>query len=292
MHKVIIDTDPGIDDTLAIRYALRSPEIEVVGFNIVSGNVVDSKGFANLVQILKQENCLHLPIHLGRGQPLQKAFRHAEDTHGEFGLGYFNNYQAVDKKPSPTTAAQFLLDNSDVTILALGPLTNLADAYLLNPQIASQIKVISMGGNLYEAGNMSSVSEYNYWSDPEAAKIVLQHFNVTMVGLDVTRQLKFYPEDISNSDDLAILRFYFEFHQEYEGFYGAVINDPMVMDFLLHPQDYSTQNLRIAVLTEDGEYRGQTIETNDIKYRLNQALVEVLDIDKIKARVKALSLNN
>ena len=290
-QKIIIDCDPGIDDMLAIRYALRSPKLEVVGFSVVSGNVADYKGVNNLKEILYQENRLDLPIHIGRGRPLNKFFRDAEDTHGQYGLGYFSDYHQLDKAVAPESASEFLLAHADCTILALGPLTNIADSYLLNPTLAQSFKIISMGGNLYEQGNMSEFSEYNYWVDPESAKLVLNHLDVTMVGLDVTRKLKFYPEDVVDETDLEILRFYFEFHQKYENFYGAVINDPLVVDYLLYPQDYTSQKVKLDVLTEEGEYRGQTIVSQDNDYRLNQALVTVSDINKIKARIKKQVLN-
>jgi purine nucleosidase len=290
-EKVIIDCDPGIDDMFAIRYALRSPKIEVLGFSVVSGNVADYKGVNNLKEILYQENRLDLPIHIGRGRPLTKFFRDAEDTHGQYGLGYFNAYHDLDKTVEPESASSFLLRHAECKILALGPLTNIADSYLANPELAQTFDIISMGGNLYAQGNMSEVSEYNYWVDPESAKLVLNHLKVTMVGLDVTRQLKFYPEDITDPNDLEILKFYFEFHQLYENFYGAVINDPLVVDYLLYPEDYACQKVRLDVITENGDRRGQTVISQEDDYHLNQAVLAVSDIEMIKARIKALVLN-
>ncbi len=178
--KVIIDCDPGIDDTLALMLALSSPELDVLGITVVSGNVPVEKGAENALKVLDWMNRKDIPVYLGEPLPLVRNYVDAMDTHGDDGLGESNYPTITDIRPH-TDAVGFLRDTllhtPHVSVIALGPLTNLARLYQISPEAFAQIEeMVSMGGNYKSHGNCSPVAEYNYWCDPDAAHIVYEAF--------------------------------------------------------------------------------------------------------------------
>ena len=247
MKKIIIDCDPGIDDSLAIMLALNSPEVEVVGITVVAGNSPVELGFQNAKRILDFMGRLDVPVYAGADRPRVRDYVNALDTHGEDGLGE-SFLPEVPEQPIPEkSAVAFLtetLKSGDVSVVALGPLTNLAqlidedlDAFL------SIERLVSMGGNFRSHGNCSPVAEYNYWEDPDSAKVVFDtlyqhHRQIEMVGLDVTRQIVLTPEILADMKEInprvgdfveKITNFYFKFHWEWEHIRGCVINDPLAV---------------------------------------------------------------
>lgn len=194
-QKVIIDCDPGIDDSLALMLALTSPELDVVGITTVSGNVPSDMGAKNALKILNHLDRLDIPVYQGAATPLKRDYVDAMDTHGEDGLGE-SYLPEVSSVPIHDNAIEFinqtLADNPNLTIIALGPLTNIALAYQAQPDVWNNCtRFVSMGGNFKSFGNCSPVAEYNYWCDPDAANYVYQHLpvKIEMIGLDVTRKL-------------------------------------------------------------------------------------------------------
>ena len=250
--KVIIDTDPGIDDSLALMYALSSPEIDVIGLTIVSGNVPAKQGAKNALKVLKFMNRLEIPVYLGATTPLVREYVSAEDTHGLDGLGE-SGIEEVEGNIYPD-AANFIVKSlkkeSGVSILAIGPLTNIAQALQLDEKAFANLeRLVSMGGNFKSHGNCSPVAEYNYWCDPDAAKYVYEQFEhlgkiVEMIGLDVTRKIVLTPNIVSYIKRLSpkkgafvekFIGFYFDFHWEYEKIIGCVINDPLAIAYFIEP---------------------------------------------------------
>lgn len=251
MERVIIDCDPGIDDSLAIMLALNSPELEVVGITIVAGNSPVEMGFSNAKKVLDFMGRLDVPVYAGADRPMKREYINALDTHGEDGLGE-SFLPEIENQPVPKkTAIEFLsetLNEGDVSIIALGPLTNLAKLIEYDKKAFLKCKrLVSMGGNFRSHGNCSPVAEYNYWEDPDSAQIVFdtlyQHERmIEMVGLDVTREIVLTPEileDMKKSNPKVgdfvekITKFYFKFHWEWEHIRGCVINDPLaVMQFI------------------------------------------------------------
>lgn len=194
-RKIIIDCDPGIDDSLAIMLALTSPEIEVLGITIVCGNSPVEMGFENAKKILKQMNRLDVPVYMGEPRPLKRDYVNALDTHGADGLGE-SFLPEVPGYQQEIGAVDFLskaLIKEKVSVIALGPMTNLARLIQKAPAAFDQIEeLVSMGGSFKSHGNCSPVAEYNYWCDPDAAALVYDtlHQNgkmIHMIGLDVTR---------------------------------------------------------------------------------------------------------
>lgn len=260
--KVIIDCDPGIDDALALMLALRSPELEILGITVVSGNVPASKGAMNALKVLNWMERPDISVYLGEELPLVRPYVDAMDTHGEDGLGE-SYYPPITDKTIYNGGVEFLAhtlqeaaDHSDhVSIIALGPMTNLARVVQDYPEsLAGLGECISMGGSYKSHGNCSPVAEYNYWCDPHAAEIVYRAFEelpvlrgkkIHMVGLDVTRKIVLTPDILEYMCYInpqmgerirTITRFYFDFHWKQEGIIGCVINDPLAVAYYIEPE--------------------------------------------------------
>ncbi|MCI5650066.1 MAG: nucleoside hydrolase [Fusicatenibacter sp.] len=256
-RKVIIDCDPGIDDALALMLALSSPELEILGITIVCGNVPTSQGAKNALKILEWMGQTNIPVYSGEETPLVRDYVDASDTHGMDGLGE-SGYADVLSSAPRADAVSFLINTlkttPNVSIIAIGPLTNIARVILRDPDcLANLQEFVSMGGSYKSHGNCSPVAEYNYWCDPDGAKIVFDAFAslphlkgklLQMVGLDVTRKIVLTPnllEYMKNVNPLMgtrierITRFYFDFHWKQEGVIGCVINDPLAVACFLDP---------------------------------------------------------
>lgn len=251
--KVIIDCDPGIDDSLALMYALSEESLEVVGITIVCGNVPVELGVKNAFKVLKLMNRLDIPVYYGEELPLVRDYVSAQDTHGMDGLGE-SSIEEVDVicyQDAPRFIVDTLRSQDEISILALGPMTNIAKALELDKGAFERMdRFVSMGGNFKSHGNCSPVAEYNYWCDPDAARYVyetFEHINkkVEMVGLDVTRKIVLTPNILSYIKRIniekgefveKIVQFYFDFHWEYEKVIGCVINDPLAVAYFVNPE--------------------------------------------------------
>lgn len=247
-RKVIIDCDPGIDDALAILLAVSSKELEVVGITVCSGNVPVELGGKNALTVLKKCEALHIPVYLGEANPLKRELVTAQDTHGEDGLGE-NFYEAGVGVTCKEGAADFIVDTlrnqEKISIIALGPLTNIAKALMKDAAVFDRVdEFVSMGGAFRIHGNCSPVAEFNYWVDPHAADYIYQHLGkkIHMVGLDVTRKIVLTPNIIEFINRLdqerakfitEITRFYMDFHWAQEGIIGCVINDPLAVAYFI-----------------------------------------------------------
>lgn len=273
-QKIIIDCDPGIDDTLALLYALKHPNLEVVAITIVAGNCPTDLGVKNTFTSLELLDRLDVPVYQGAATPLTRDYVSAQDTHGMDGLGE-NNFQLkhtphVQEKSAEQFLADYFKAPKDTSIIALGPLTNIAKALELNPELGENChRFVSMGGNFKSHGNCSPVAEYNYWCDPHAAQITFERLGrkVEMVGLDVTRHIVLTPNHLEymsriNAEMTAfitkITRFYFDFHWEYEHIIGCVINDPLALAYFVNSEVCSGFDAYTDVVT-DGIAIGQTV---------------------------------
>jgi len=269
--KVIIDCDPGIDDSLALILALNSPELEIVGITTVSGNVKADQGAKNALKVLKIMNREDIPVYIGEEVPLERELITAQDTHGEDGLGE-TNYEEADVEIN-YGGVDFILDKSrkgDISIIALGPLTNLAKAIERDEEGFNMInEIVSMGGAFRSHGNCSQVAEFNYWVDPHGVKEVFDRSKVpfSMVGLDVTREIILTPNlielikqiggDIANFI-VDITRFYVDFHWNQERTLGCVINDPLAVAYFIDRTICDGFTSYLDIVT-DGKAIGQTL---------------------------------
>jgi len=196
MHKVVWDMDPGIDDALALILALKSPEVQVLGITTVAGNAPVEMTSANARRVLEYLNAESIPVAMGAANPLNRPLEDALSYHGSDGLG--NCSLSSPKLPlHPAKAwdllAQLVWDAPcEVTLLATGPLTNVAYAFELHPELPGLLaKLVLMGGAYgltpYGKGNQTPYAEFNIWQDPEAAHIVFNSgADIFAVGLDVT----------------------------------------------------------------------------------------------------------
>lgn len=246
-RKVIIDCDPGIDDSLAILLALNSDELEVLGLTITSGNVPARMGAKNALKTLQIANRLDIPVYVGEEFPLQRKLITAQDTHGEDGIG--ENFYDDVKGEILEGGVDFIIDTlkreENVSIIALGPLTNIAKALMKDKDAFDNLdEFVSMGGAFRIHGNCSPVAEFNYWVDPHAADYTYKHLpkKIHMVGLDVTRKIVLTPNIIEFINRLEkekskfiteITRFYIDFHWQQEGIIGCVINDPLAVAYFI-----------------------------------------------------------
>ncbi len=297
-RKVIIDCDPGIDDSLAILLALNSPELEVLGLTICSGNVPASLGAKNALKALQMCQRLDIPVYVGEEVPLERELVTAQDTHGEDGVGE-NFYEDVDAKIN-YGGVDFIIDtlknNKDVSIIALGPLTNIAKAIMKDKKAFDNLdEFISMGGVFRIHGNCSPVAEFNYWVDPHGADYVYKNLSkkIHMVGLDVTRKIVLTPniiEFINRLDkDMAkyiteITRFYIDFHWEQEGIIGCVINDPLAVAYFIDRSLLKGFDSYVEVV-HDGVAVGQSI-VDSFNFYKNEPNAHVLTEVDEKAFMK------
>lgn len=276
-RKVIIDCDPGIDDSLALMLALSMEELEVIGITIVCGNCPVEMGISNARKVLRQMDRLDIPVYRGAERPLKRGYVDALDTHGADGLGEsFLPEVEEDERDRKETAAEFLAEaihQTGCSVIALGPMTNLAELIQRDQEAFCQIEeIVSMGGSFRSHGNCSPVAEYNYWADPDAAALVYETAwkrgkRISMVGLDVTRRIVLTPDLLEYMKRLApetgsfiqaITRFYFDFHWKQEHLIGCVINDPLAVAYFADRTLCEGLEAYTEIVT-DGPAIGQTI---------------------------------
>jgi inosine-uridine nucleoside N-ribohydrolase len=273
-RKLIIDCDPGIDDAVALVIAMQNPHFEILGITTTFGNATIEQATRNALRIVELSR-LNIPVYQGADRPLSIAPEPPPDfVHGKDGLG--NTHQpAPSLKPQAKRAAQFLVDAAkanpgQITIVAVGRLTNLAQAIQLDPQFVRNIReVVMMGGALYVPGNVSPVAEANIGGDPHAADLVFTSaWKVTMIGLDVTTMVRLNEQVMARVKErnprfgpflYSITRFYEQFHRESghvpDGFY---VHDPSAIMYLIKPELFEMKEGPVRVVC-DGLAIGQTI---------------------------------
>lgn len=267
---IVIDTDPGIDDLLAIWLAVHSPELDVRGMSVSYGNTVVENAYRNAVEILRRAG-KRMTLAVGARRPLKRALAVALETHGESGLGYA-------EVPPPGVALDFVKSlerllgeqPEPVTLVTLGPLTSLALALKRDPELvrAKVARHIAMAGNLDAVGNTTPYSEFNAWCDPEALAVVLRaELPSELVGLDVTRQVVLKGHEVNRLAHARAteaqwmhdaLRFYLKFHRDYEQLDGCVVNDVLPITALIRPDVLTFKPLRLVVDLDAGDQRGRT----------------------------------
>ncbi|MBY0756906.1 nucleoside hydrolase [Clostridium sardiniense] len=295
-RKVIIDCDPGIDDSLAIMLALNSEELDVLGITIVSGNVHGEKGAKNALKILKKLNRLDVNVYIGEVNPIKRELITAEDTHGEDGLGetFLEEVTEVSYKEG---AVDFIIESlkkeDDISIIALGPLTNIAMAIEREKEAMKNLKeLVLMGGAFKSHGNCSQVAEFNFWVDPHGAEKVFNELekSITMVGLDVTRDIVLTPnyiEMIKQFNEplgdliVDITRFYVDFHWMQERTLGCVINDPLAVAYFIDRSLCTGEEYYVDIVTE-GKAIGMSLVDEGNFYRKNPNCLVLREVDSKK----------
>jgi uridine nucleosidase len=292
--EIIYDTDPGIDDTMALLLALRSPEIRLLGITTVFGNADVEKCTANAINVLRMANRTDIPVIRGASAPLVRPYGGAvPHVHGEDGLGNLNLPQP-DIGPISGHAAKFIVDTvahrpGRVTLVAVGPLTNLALALHLEPRLPSMVRqVIIMGGAAFAPGNVSPVAEANIHNDPEAAHLVMTAgWPLVMVGLDVTTKVlmtREYLERLAGSSDPfgrfigKIVPVYLEFHRATYGIDAIHTHDPSAVAYAIDPGLFRTERYPVVVACE-GPATGQVIVDRERRFYRTPPISLCLEVD-------------
>ena len=267
---IVLDCDPGHDDAIALLLALASPELELLGVTTVSGNQTLPKTTANALRILELVGRTDVPVHAGADRPLVREQHVAADVHGESGLDGPDLPPPLTE-PRPGHAVDWLAEQiraraGELTLVATGPLTNVALLLALHPD-AAPARVVLMGGSIGE-GNTTPAAEFNVWADPEAARRVFESgLDVTMLGLDVTHRALItddHRERLRTAGEAGrvtaeLLDFYGRFHrQRYPDLDGAPLHDPLCIAHLLRPGLVETRPARVDVDCGWEQGRGRT----------------------------------
>jgi inosine-uridine nucleoside N-ribohydrolase len=277
--KVIYDTDPGVDDAMALYYALAHPAIDVIGITTTFGNVTVEQAATNALYLTAIAGH-DIPVTQGAAKPWVKPGEAPPDyIHGADGLGNLPSRLPTHNRLDPRSSAQFIVDMArahpgEIALVAVGPLGNLALALALEPQLPQLLReVILMGGAVVEPGNVSPVAEANIWNDPHAADLVFTAgWKLAMVGLDVTHRLilpvalfqKIAQHHRHPATDVLLhaVSFYANF---YSGLYphvaeihGCFGHDVLAFIYLTNPELFTTESGRVRVAV-DGLAQGQTM---------------------------------
>jgi pyrimidine-specific ribonucleoside hydrolase len=271
---LVIDTDPGIDDALAILLALASPEVDLRLVTTVHGNVDLAQTTENALRVLHLAGRSDVPVAAGAGESLiHPQPERAGHVHGDAGLGGVRlppSPAALDPRPAVVALAELLTSSPvPVTVAAIGPLTNIALLLRVFPDAAARIgRLVVMGGSATRGGNVTAAAEFNAWSDPEAAHAVLTSTLPTvMVGLDVTLPTLLRPEGIARfaaagpvgAQAAAILQQYLDVQEAASGGAGVVVHDALALTEAIAPGTLVTVRRDVVVDTSLGTGRGQTL---------------------------------
>jgi purine nucleosidase len=271
--RILIDTDPGIDDSLAILLALASPEVTLEGLTVVHGNCSTEQGVTNALSVLELAKASHIPVARGCELPLVQPSLLAPETHGNKGLGYAQ-LPGPQSRPIVQHGSDFLIEKimsnpGEIMLVAIGPLTNIALAIRQEPRIVDAVKeVFIMGGAMRHEGNTTPLAEFNTYVDPHAAHIVYHSgMPITLTPLDVTYQCILLAEDVERLQKIKspipdfiadATRFYMEFHDEYQGIQGCVINDPLTLALTFAPELCDYDEYYVDVDIAGGVSMGKT----------------------------------
>jgi len=271
--RIIIDTDPGVDDALTFLLALASPEIQLEALTITQGNVTVEKGTRNALSVLELLNASHIPAAQGTSLPMVGPLLASDIVHGRSGLG-------EAELPEPTTKPvsqhaidylieRFLAEPGEISLFAIGPLTNVALAIRKEPRFAEAVKELAiMGGAIREGGNITPQAEFNIYADPYAAHVVFHSgIPITLIPLDVTHRCMLYAEQVQqlNQRESAVTRFvadatatYINFTKEKTGVGGCALHDPLTLATIIAPDLLTLEELYVDVDISSGLSMGST----------------------------------
>lgn len=276
LRKIIIDTDPGQDDAVAILLALASPaELDVLGIVAVAGNVSLAQNARNALKVVELSGRTDTKVYAGCERPMRRRLVTAEHVHGDTGLNG-PTLPEPQLRLQPEHGVDYIIntllgeESGSVTLCALGPLTNIAMALVKAPAIAPRIKeIVLMGGGYFEGGNITPAAEFNIYVDPEAAHTVLRSgVPITMVPLDVTHQILTTQERLDRLNALGnrtgeavaqMLHFSERFDLQKYGSNGAPLHDPCVIAYLLAPHLFEGRHINVEIETASELTAGMTV---------------------------------
>ncbi|MDH3746468.1 MAG: nucleoside hydrolase [Acidobacteriota bacterium] len=274
MRRLLIDTDTGSDDAVALVMALRHPDVSVAAITVVAGNVPLEQAVQNALYTV--ELCGEaVPVYSGAARPLTRTLETAQFVHGDDGMGDIG-LPLSGRVPAEGYAVDRMIEvirsnYGEITLVTLGPLTNVAQAILKDPTIVAKIsRCVIMGGTGSGPGNVTPASEFNLWVDPEAAKIVFESgLPITLVGWDIScRRAVFDKETAAGIRRIGTELAHFtidiqgkvdDFARRVTKLEGFDLPDPIAMAVAIDPEMAETRHLHVEVVTHDGVVRGQSV---------------------------------
>lgn len=301
-RPLILDVDTGIDDMIALLIAATSPEVNLRGVTCVAGNVEIHHVARNTGKILRMVGRGDVPVSIGAARPLQRRLRTAPDTHGPTGTGYVE-LRGEDRQLGTTEytaipASRYLGAHvsrhpGEMSLLALGPLTNLAAAVQHGVDLAESTReVVWMGGTLEERGNTTETGEWNACVDPEAAEICLRAGAIHRIfPLDATQDVIFTMDDLKRLPETHLarivhdaMRFYVNFHQRADGIDGAYLHDPVVLVSAILRPDLVTESVTetLACDTSSDPYLAGSLYRAESDDRPSVNVATAIDAEGVK----------
>jgi inosine-uridine nucleoside N-ribohydrolase len=266
--RILLDCDPGHDDAIALLLALASPELELLGVTTVAGNQTLEKTTANAIRVLEFAGRGEIPVAAGADRPLVREPVVASNVHGETGLDGPDlpppRASRVQQHAVDFLAERIRAENGAVTLVPIGPLTNVALLLALHPDARPE-RIVLMGGAIAE-GNVTPAAEFNIWCDPEAAaRVFASGIDVTMIGLDITHKALFTAAHVERLEGRVgqmvteLLRFYGEFHRKVYRFDGSPIHDAVAVAQVIRPDLIDIEHLNTEIDVESELCRGRTV---------------------------------
>ncbi len=293
-RKFIFDTDPGVDDAMAFLLAMASPELDLVGITTVFGNGGLSTTTQNALRLVELVDRSDIPVVAGAARPLLHSYTgKGQNVHGKDGFG--NTYMPDPAgKPKAGHAAQYIIDTvlanpGQITLVAVGPLTNLALAVSLEPRIVQAVRqVVIMGGAAARPGNASPVAEANIHNDSAAARIVFDaEWPLSMVGLDVTCATVMSPKYLQELSDIGnkatdfiskIVPFYLDFHRT-RGEDGIYVHDSSAIAYAIDPSLFKVKTLPVHVCVQESIVDGQIVPDWAVAWSGNHKVNICMEVD-------------
>ena len=275
-RKIIIDTDPGQDDAVALLMALASPEdFDILGIVAVAGNIGLAQNAKNALKVVELSGRTDVKVYAGCERPLRRHLVTAEHVHGDSGLD-----GPVLPAPTQQLEAQFGVDfiidtlmahePGEITLATLGPLTNIAMALVKQPRIAERVKeIVMMGGGYFEGGNITPAAEFNIYVDPEAADVVMRSgIHIVMAPLDLTHQMLSTTARLARIKGIGtraaaavyeMLSFSERFDLNKYQWHGAPLHDPCVIAYMLKPELFHGRHINVTIETASELTVGMTV---------------------------------
>ncbi|MEM7258136.1 MAG: nucleoside hydrolase [Pseudomonadota bacterium] len=294
--KIIVDTDPGIDDAIALCYAMTHPRLEVMALTTVFGNVDTPLATDNAARLC-QLTGTQIPVATGATAPLSIAANpHSYFVHGDNGFGNIelplDNYQPSAKDAADTIIELVMTNPGQITLVAVGPLTNLALALQREPDIIRHVEsVVVMGGVFDKRGNVTPFAEANAWNDPHAAKAVLcADWPLVILGLDVTHQVSFDREFFNTLADgnktvggflRDAAQYYIDFYEQRSNFIGCCPHDQLALTYVTNPQWFDCESAALDVIVE-GEQIGKTFRTELTTGQRTQRIGKHVNVERLR----------
>lgn len=298
MKKIILDCDPGHDDMMAIILAVASKEIDLLGVTTVAGNQIGEKTYKNALKTLTLIGENGIPVARGFNKPIIRELHVAPEIHGVSGLDGANlpepEFEGLNMHAVEFIEKTLEEVNEPITLVPVGPLTNIGVFLLKRPDLKGKIEEIVLMGGAFHDSNVTPASEFNIFVDPEAAKIVFESgIPITMVGLDVTNKALISYEDIDKLEKkngkvssiiAPLLRFFANANKEIFNFSGAPLHDPLAVAYVIDKSILTTKFLNVEIETKGELTSGQTVVdyygVTGKKPNVNVALD--LDLEKFK----------